>query len=104
MVRTSSDIRGFAFVTAQVVLLAAFIVLLEWRPVLSGNFFDAGKPFRQIILALFEFAALVNGIRIFFTPFPKPVEHIELVTTGLYALVRHPLYGSMLSAGTGWEL
>ncbi len=110
MVRTFSDIRGFAFVTAQVVLLAAFIVLPEWRPEESGNFFDESKPFRQIILVLFEFAALVMGlagaygIRKFITPFPKPVEHNELVTTGLYALVRHPLYGSILSAGTGWAL
>ena len=38
------------------------------------------------------------------TPFPRPKDDARLVTTGIYARVRHPLYLSVICLGFGWAL
>ncbi|MSU34953.1 MAG: isoprenylcysteine carboxylmethyltransferase family protein [Pedosphaera sp.] len=38
------------------------------------------------------------------TPFPKPREGSELVQCGVYAIVRHPLYASVMLSSLGWAL
>ena len=38
------------------------------------------------------------------TPFPKPIEGGELVTTGPYARVRHPIYTGLILGTLGWAL
>jgi protein-S-isoprenylcysteine O-methyltransferase Ste14 len=38
------------------------------------------------------------------TPLPYPKDGAELVQTGPYALVRHPMYGGGLGLGLGWAL
>jgi len=35
---------------------------------------------------------------------PRPLKDAALVETGVYALVRHPLYGGMVVAASGWAL
>jgi len=38
------------------------------------------------------------------TPLPRPREDAELVETGVYALVRHPIYGGLMLAAFGWAV
>ncbi len=38
------------------------------------------------------------------TPFVKPKDAGQLVTTGIYARVRHPLYLSVIALGFAWAL
>lgn len=38
------------------------------------------------------------------TPFPKPVPDARLVRTGVYSLIRHPLYTSVTLLSAGWAL
>lgn len=38
------------------------------------------------------------------TPFPEPVAEHELVQTGIYRVVRHPLYSSLIFLSFGWAL
>jgi protein-S-isoprenylcysteine O-methyltransferase Ste14 len=38
------------------------------------------------------------------TPFPRPIEGARLRTSGIYALVRHPIYTGVLCLGLGWSL
>lgn len=38
------------------------------------------------------------------TPLPEPKLSGKLVTTGMYAHVRHPLYASVMAFGFGWAL
>ena len=38
------------------------------------------------------------------TPFPKPIEGGELVTSGPYARVRHPIYTGLILGTLGWAL
>ena len=38
------------------------------------------------------------------TPLPKPIDQAELIETGAYALVRHPIYGGLILAAFGWAI
>ena len=38
------------------------------------------------------------------TPFPQPKDDGQLITTGIYARVRHPLYLSVIALGFAWAL
>ena len=36
------------------------------------------------------------------TPFPKPIEGGTLVTSGVYGIVRHPIYTGLILGTLGW--
>ena len=38
------------------------------------------------------------------TPFPKPVAGARMVQTGIYGLMRHPLYTAVFCGALGWAL
>ena len=38
-----------------------------------------------------------------FSPNPRPVERGELVQSGIYASVRHPIYGGVVLGAIGWS-
>jgi len=38
------------------------------------------------------------------TPFPKPADSAQLVRHGIYAVIRHPLYTSVIAVAIGWAL
>ena len=60
-----------------------------------------------ILVALGGGALLVAGMGSLgsaLTPFPRPVSGASLRDRGVYALVRHPIYGGVLFLGLGWAL
>ena len=38
------------------------------------------------------------------TPLPRPRDGGELVETGVFSLVRHPIYGGLILAASGWAI
>lgn len=48
--------------------------------------------------------AAVLGLGRNLTAFPRPVEGGTLVTSGAYAIVRHPIYAGLILAAFGWAL
>ena len=38
------------------------------------------------------------------TPLPHPGDDADLVETGIYGFVRHPIYGGLILLGLGWAL
>lgn len=102
--------RGEYLVALQFLLLAAFILAPVWPDLGETALFGDSSPLRWPVLALFWVTALALGgfgshhIREFLTPLPYPVDHNRLVTTGVYGLVRHPLYSSQLFAAFGWAV
>lgn len=98
--------RGGGWVLLQGVLVTAVVVagLLgsawprPWRP---------GMETAAILVAVGGAALLAGGIGSLgnaFTPFPRPVSGASLRDRGLYAHVRHPIYGGVLLLGLGWAL
>lgn len=37
------------------------------------------------------------------TPFPRPADANRLVESGVYRVVRHPIYSGIVLAGIGWD-
>ena len=96
--------RGGGWVVAQALLLAAAVVgglvgpgwevLTPWL----------GVPVGALLLALGTLLALagVRDLGPSLSPFPRPRGRGELVERGVYARVRHPIYGGLILAAFGW--
>ena|SRR5689334_6528755 len=97
--------RGEGWVLAQGILM--------WLVVGAGWFFGPGwpEPVRLVGvlagsvlifggLALVVRAAIDMGATV--TPFPKPRDSGQLIDTGAFAIVRHPVYAGFILAGIGW--
>ncbi len=96
--------RGGIWVLIQGGLLAAVILL-------TAFFRSHGFPLVVLIVGV---ALLLMGagvalagvlaLRRNLTPFPKPGARAQLVRNGIYAVIRHPLYSSVMSVAVGWAL
>lgn len=96
--------RGGWWVAGQVVLFALFIA-----SVVFGDPIDdaPGLVFAQIIGVLV--ALLGVGISVWafrfhgpdLTPFPKPIEGMDLIDGGPYRYVRHPMYSGIIAFTLG---
>lgn len=93
--------RGGGWVLAQILLLLAVIVPSLW-------FHKNYLPLPAIVVgtSLFACGACfgIAGARVIgraLTPFPKPRSGAQLVQSGIYARVRHPLYTSVMLMSLG---
>ncbi len=87
----------------QVVLFGAIIAGTRFGPQWAGA---AGAASSIAGLALIA-AGLLLGVRGILdlgsnlTPFPRPKDDSRLVESGVYGLVRHPIYGGLILASLG---
>lgn len=99
--------RGEYWVVAQAVLMLGFVMLPVFRPV------EPGLPLTKYLvwlaavlgvgaIALFTQAILDLGNSL--TPLPYPREDGHLVQSGVYAVVRHPIYSGVIFAALGWAI
>lgn len=103
--------RGEYWVLVQALLLLGFVALPVYRPF---NWAPLTSPQYQIWLwsaaACSGVVALVLMIKGVWdlgqslTPLPYPKDEGELVQSGVYGWVRHPLYGGITLAAIGWAL
>ena len=93
--------RGEGWVLLQGVLF----LLIAAAPFLAPYAFP---PWLRVIGALLVFAGgglVMLGILALgpsASPFPKPVDHGQLVTGGVYGVVRHPIYAGLIAGAFGW--
>lgn len=98
--------RGEGWVAIQVVLFAAVFAAGFAGPAVGGlprGILGVGGV---ILLGGGAYLAL-RGLRDLdaaLTPLPHPREGAELVETGSYRLVRHPIYGGIVLAAAGYGL
>jgi protein-S-isoprenylcysteine O-methyltransferase Ste14 len=102
--------RGEMLVAIQFALMIVFAAMPPWHPGLSSSLIADLWPMRALLAVPFALAALVLGamgshhLRHYLTPLPYPVDHNQLIQHGVYGIVRHPLYTSLLCAGLAWTL
>jgi protein-S-isoprenylcysteine O-methyltransferase Ste14 len=102
--------RGEYWFLAQVICLIAFVLL----PIQSVVKQTAVSPSVQVgliaisgILGTIGLVLIGKGLLDLgrsLTPLPYPRKDGELVTTGVYGIVRHPLYGGIILTAFGWVL
>lgn len=95
--------RGGAWVAGQGVLLTAVgLLAVGFR---GGGFpgvVIAGMALMLVGASIALAGAMALGRNL--TPFPKPPEQARLVRHGIYAVIRHPLYTSVIAVAIGWAL
>jgi protein-S-isoprenylcysteine O-methyltransferase Ste14 len=96
--------RGGLWVVAQGLLLLAVAVLgIVYRNESKHLALFFGGLFFLITSASCGIAgALALGRNL--TPFPKPTAQARFVDSGIYGLLRHPLYVSVFCGAVGWSL
>jgi protein-S-isoprenylcysteine O-methyltransferase Ste14 len=99
--------RGEGWVLIQGVLLvvvaaAGWSLGPDWSgPLrLAGTFVGIVLIIGGIVLAFRGVVDLDGAL----TPLPRPRDGAELVETGAYALVRHPIYGGLILTAFGWAI
>jgi protein-S-isoprenylcysteine O-methyltransferase Ste14 len=102
--------RGEYWVLAQGVLILGFALLPVYRPA----HWEILKP--PLIYGLWGVAAVLSLIGLVFfvkglvdlgnslTPLPHPREDGQLVSSGVYGLVRHPIYSGVIFVAIAWAL
>ena len=97
--------RGEWFVIAQTALMPAVLVApkLEGRKVFwSGITGAAGGLLCVVGLGFVVLGSIALGRNL--SPFPKPKEKGTLVESGIFSVVRHPIYSGLSLAAAGWSL
>ncbi|HET7169217.1 MAG TPA: isoprenylcysteine carboxylmethyltransferase family protein [Candidatus Limnocylindrales bacterium] len=99
--------RGEGWVLAQGVLLV-LVAAAGWSlgPDWSGPI-RVGSVVLGIALLVSGAVLVVRGVVDLghaLTPLPRPRDDAELVETGAYALVRHPIYGGLILMAFGWAI
>lgn len=95
--------RGAGWVVAQSAVIVAIIALIRGssRPD-NAVLRDGGLVVALAGVLLFVWAYRTLGRS--FTPFPRPLDSGELVVSGPFRLVRHPVYGGLLLLLAGVSL
>lgn len=99
--------RGEGWVVLQGILLVAVLA----TGLLAGGAWAGTLALASWLVGL---ALLIAGTAILvrgfldlgrsLTPMPRPRADAQLVQTGVYALVRHPLYGALIMGSVGYGL
>ena len=98
--------RGEGWFAVQVVLFTAIAVLGSAGPAWDGVARTVSIVAGAVLIAgggLLSFRGLID-LRENLTPFPRPMPGAQLVESGAYSLVRHPIYGGLILAAFGWGL
>ncbi|EKQ70636.1 putative protein-S-isoprenylcysteine methyltransferase [Leptolyngbyaceae cyanobacterium JSC-12] len=103
--------RGEYWVLAQVLLILGFLVfpvyrLASWESWLSSPviYWLRGWAIAFAIVSLLFFAKGLLDLGTNLTPLPHPRDDGELVQSGIYSIVRHPVYSGVIFAAVAWAL
>src|SRR5438128_286710 len=98
--------RGEGWVVLQLLLGAAIagcgFVGVYWPGSVESFFGVLGLLIAVTGVLLFVLGVLALGSS--FTPLPRPRARTRLRQGGIFALVRHPVYGGVILIGLGWSL
>lgn len=96
--------RGEGWVLGQAILIV-LVVAACWSqgPDWSGPLRLAGIVVGITLIAGGMLLMVRGGVDLggAMTPLPRPRDHARLVVTGVYGLVRHPIYGGLILAAFG---
>lgn len=98
--------RGEGWVALQIAVFAAFVLGAvlgpSWPSGVAGWSFTVGVAIALAGGALATAAILGLGSDL--TAFPKPKESMQIRTSGVYGMVRHPIYGGLILVVIGGSL
>ncbi len=98
--------RGEGWVVLQVVLFGLLALCGLAGPAWGDPLLAIGRAIGAALIVIGASVAVLGllGLRENLTPVPRPVAGGRLVDTGVYGIVRHPIYTGIIGAGIGWAL
>ena len=97
------ETKDYLFVGIQFLLF--LIYLLDFRLIdFSLNSILRNSALVLTILGIFVFILAIIQLNKNLSPFPSPRSNSELVQTGLYKFIRHPIYTGILLSFFGFAL
>lgn len=100
--------RGEGWVAGQVVLIAAVLLAAlagrGWAHGYAAAAYAVGGTLLALGLLLLVAAGLELGSSLTPLPAPRADRTLALITTGPYALARHPMYGAGILIALGWTI
>lgn len=94
--------RDYLFVGMQAVLFLFFLLNVEILSSYLG--WISYAAFALILVGAVLIALALLQLRTTLSPFPTPVSHGRLVTNGVFALARHPIYTGILLMAIGYSV
>ena len=98
--------EGWVAIQLALMVLVGLSALLDvyWPDSVAGVFVVLGLVLIALALVLLAFAGVSLVVVRAITAFPRPRERSGLAQTGVYRVVRHPVYGAILLIVLGWSL
>lgn len=97
--RPDGDSRGVGWVSGQVVVLLATLAAIVFFP---GQLrLPAVIGWLVLAAGATQFSVSLTNLGVQTTPYPEPIAGGALVETGIYAYVRHPMYGAVIVMALG---
>jgi protein-S-isoprenylcysteine O-methyltransferase Ste14 len=95
--------RGEGWFLLQMVLFAAILLAPDVVPLAFPPWLRALGLVILAVGGVFGTGGMIALGRNL-TPFPRPIEGGTLVTSGVYGVVRHPIYAGLIMGTLGWAL
>ena len=95
----------FVLVILQFLIIILHFIQLEFIPkkeIMQVNFIFSFVGFLLIIISSIVMLIAIKDLGNNLSPFPKPIVNGKLVTSGIYRLIRHPMYYSLLLISFGF--
>jgi protein-S-isoprenylcysteine O-methyltransferase Ste14 len=93
--------KDVAFVSTQLVLFVLYLIPLFHFSFQMPMFFKI-LAFIIAVVGLLVIGVAILQLNKNLTPFPSPKENSELIQTGLYQFVRHPIYSGIILTTLGF--
>lgn len=97
MKKTSKD---YIYVGTQFILFAVYVIPVQAITFASATFVNVLGIILVLVGVLMGLLSVIQ-LNKNLSPFPTPINGGELIETGLYKYIRHPIYTSILSALVG---
>ena len=97
----------FLLVILQFLIIILHFIQLEFLPkkeIMQVNFIFSLLGFLLIIISSIVVLIAIKDLGSNLSPFPKPIVNGNLITSGIYRFIRHPMYYSLILISFGFFL